>query len=219
MENSHLFPPVIILAAGKSERLGVPKGLKQIRKSYWLETQLTALNGWASRAVVVLGFHVEKYFEAIPFLSEGCQREVLWKQLTLNVEVNPEPELGPFSSLQCGIKAILHHDSMGKSKSGVFVLPVDTPVPAPSIWEDLFKVKISDPKAFVALPVFEGKRGHPVWLSHQFIQELQIYSPRDPKSRLDWQIRLLSSEKIKEVESSDSKILMNLNTKEDFMRL
>ena len=85
-------PPadVVVLAAGRSSRMGVPKGLFPFEGRPWLLTQLSALA--SRRVVLVLGHDAPRYDEAIPDLAAR-----------VDVAVNPDPDRGPFSSLQTGL--------------------------------------------------------------------------------------------------------------------
>jgi molybdopterin-guanine dinucleotide biosynthesis protein A len=114
-----VLPEVVVLAAGRSSRMGEPKGLWAIGGKPWLEHQLDAIDALGAGAVLVLGFDRQRYLEALPELEDRA-----------SVVVNRAPERGPFSSLQCGLRV---------SGSPAFVLPVDVPVPVPAVWQALYE--------------------------------------------------------------------------------
>ena len=63
--------------------------------------------------------------------------------------VNPNPELGQLSSLQCGLRAVTGADA-------VFFTPVDYP----AISRRTVELLLARSGTF-AMPRFEGRRGHP----------------------------------------------------------
>ena len=146
--------------------------------------------------IVVLGKDATLYQENIPELIESI------------VIVNPQPERGPFSSIQTGLLGL-----KDKYQSGVFILPLDVPCPSKEVWEQL-AVELSSSEANVTIPEFNGKRGHPVLLSDDFKQHLQTCSS---DSRLDFEIRSQKElQKAKIISVNDKNITLNLNTLEEW---
>jgi len=77
------------------------------------------------------------------------------------IAVNPRPEDGMFSSIRLGL-ALVPQDA-----AGVFVTPVDcvpTADPAPVLDAMLHAMRTAPNPAGAFVPVFAGKRGHPVLL-------------------------------------------------------
>jgi molybdenum cofactor cytidylyltransferase len=168
--------------------MGEPKGLVVFEGRPWIETQLDALAG--RRVVVVLGQDRARYLEALPALGPL-------------VVANPDPDRGPFSSLQVGLGLV--------APGPAFVLPVDVPAPSPSVWaslEDALR-----PDADAVLPVFDGRGGHPVLLAASFIP---LLLSRDPSSRLD---RELAAARAVRVPVDDPRVRLNLNAPEDWGKL
>src|SRR4051812_27701544 len=88
--------PLVILAAGASDRMGSPKGLLSINGQPFLAWQLARYEAASGTTYkVVLGAAAKAYQERI---------------LGLASVINPHPELGPFSSLQIGLRALLESD-------------------------------------------------------------------------------------------------------------
>lgn len=199
MESLGRNSAAIILAAGKSSRAGMPKGLIEVQGRPWIERQIEALRrAGVARIVVVLGHNREAY-------------ERVLKGLPVLTAINPEPDRGAFSSLQCGIQAL------GRDEGVAWVLPVDVPCPSRAVWQSL-EDEASLRGADAALPTHHGKGGHPVRLSKGFARALLSVSPTEPDARLDHQIHRLPHDKVSRVEVSDSKVLANLNTLDDFLR-
>ncbi|HEY8039995.1 MAG TPA: nucleotidyltransferase family protein [Polyangiaceae bacterium] len=191
---------VVVLAAGRSSRLGQPKGLVAVRGRPWLEHQLEALAGTGvgvRRVVLVLGFDREAYLAALPGVAS----------MAVPV-VNGAPERGPFSSLQCGLAEVVRDGDRP-----AFVLPVDVPVAAPDVWEAL--AGALGPGIDAVVPV-HGKGGHPVLLSSTLVRHLLTLPPEGPESRLDLQLRLVS---VARVPVADARVGLNLNVAEDWGKL
>ena len=67
--------PLILLAGGRSSRMGTPKGLLDYQGHPWLVEQLRRFKAASGkRAIIVLGFHQAPYFEQIPWLEKAVQQ-------------------------------------------------------------------------------------------------------------------------------------------------
>ena len=98
MENKPIF---VLLVGGKSERMGLPKGILLYQETFWILEQLNRIsNSNLTTVFIGLGFHFEKYFEKIPWLKEAQADFVMYKNLKIRVVVNSSPERGSFSTLQ-----------------------------------------------------------------------------------------------------------------------
>ncbi|HEY8091608.1 MAG TPA: NTP transferase domain-containing protein [Polyangiaceae bacterium] len=183
--------PVIVLAAGQSSRLGEPKGLVVVEGRTWIDRQLEALGG--RRAVLVLGHDRDRYLPVILALGRP-----------VDLVTNPDPDRGPFSSLQEGLAAV-------DAGSAAFVLPVDVPAPGKAVWEAL---EASLGAAEAAVPVHEGKGGHPVLLGPALVARLLT---RPASSRLDEELRALPL--VARVPVDDPRVGLNLNTASDWGRV
>jgi len=190
--------PLILLCAGRSERLGAPKGLVPFEGELWLGRQLKSfftLGG--QNVIVVLGYDAGLYL----------QQESLWKKTgsgLIDVVINDTPERGPFSSLQMAIRFLL-----SKEVKGAFVLPIDVPCPEKGVWQALSLQTKSD--YWAVIPAFAGCAGHPVWLGRRFFEPLLKVSPEDSDGRLDRQIDCLNIDQKKIIPVTDPKVAMNLN--------
>lgn len=184
--------PLIILAAGKSSRMGFPKGLMPYREKKLLQYQIEhffSLGG--KKVVVVLGEHRERYLKEIPALS-NCQ-----------LVFNDKVDLGPFYSLQLALN-LLENDK------GAFLIPMDTPGANPSVWKNLSKSHQG--KEWVTIPTFEERGGHPIILNQSFFKTLLSVDPQSEEARLDVQIKKLTQEKIRRFSVKDSRIRLNINS-------
>ncbi len=215
--------PLILLAGGKSSRMGQPKGLVSVEGEPWILHQLQSFrDAGGTRAVVVLGYDSEAYFSAIPEFLKACQQ---WTELSevpgLEVGVceNNLPEFGPFSSIQAGILRLGWSALLEPRERGVFILPVDCPAASPSTWQRLSETFLGS-TIDCCLPELPGGRGgHPVLISQALANRTVTLDPATPESRLDQVIRELRPERLTRVSVEDPRVGMNLNTPEDWLQL
>lgn len=139
----------IVLAAGKSERMGQPKALLTYRGVTFLDRILLAIeNSEISETIVVVGHN----------------REEIASQVRLGVVVsNPDYESGMVTSLKVGIRAL------PDEASGAAIFLVDHPM----IDEKTINALVSrfEPGVIIA-PVYDGRRGHPVLFSRTVLYEI-----------------------------------------------
>jgi molybdenum cofactor cytidylyltransferase len=189
---------VVVLAAGRSSRMGVPKGLVPFRGTPWLTVQLDAVVSAGARPIVVLGKDRDRYLEALPDLASRVQ-----------LSFNDDPDRGPFSSLQCGLAAALPSRS-------VFVLPIDVPAAQPPVWAALLFALHEGEGRDAAIPQHEGRGGHPVLLSVSLVARLRR---RPADSRLDAELAELPAPRVARVPVDDPRVRLNLNAPEDWVKL
>ena len=139
----------VILAAGASRRLGRPKALLTFRGETFLDRLLGHFFSVCSEVIVV---------------TRPDQPIIETRGIGLSPKfvVNPEPELGMLSSLQCGIAAI------SPQAEAVIFSPVDY---AP-VRRDTIQQIVGAFNGILTLPMYRGKRGHPCILSRQLTKEL-----------------------------------------------
>jgi molybdenum cofactor cytidylyltransferase len=184
--------------------MGEPKGLVVLRGRPWIAWQLDAVAGVVpvERVVVVLGHDRPRYELEVPDLRSRA-----------HVVQNPDPDRGPFSSLQCGLAAIDESIGLG---AGVFVLPVDVPAAAAEVWTAL--AAALTPSLDAVVPVHDGRGGHPVFLAGAFARHLRGVSPH---SRLDAELAAAPErgQSVSRIEVADFRVRLNLNAPEDWAKL
>lgn len=187
--------PVIILAGGDSKRMGEPKGLLNYRGKPFLVHQIEQMSEIGlSEIIVVLGKDYRLYHEKVPELNG------------VEFTTNPSPDRGQFSSIQCGMQ-----EARSSVTTGVFIFPIDVPCPGREVWEELSS-SLGSSDIAVTIPEFQGKKGHPVLISREFMKQL-IACESD--SRLDYEIRKqIDLKKAKIISVNDKNITRNLNTPE-----
>jgi molybdenum cofactor cytidylyltransferase len=182
----------IVLTAGKSERMGTPKALLSIYGRTFLENILDAISrSTIGQTLVVTGHHHEEIVRRVPLP---------------HVVFNPDYEQGMITSFQKGIRAL------PPTAEGALLFLVDHPLVAPTTINSL--IAHFAPTRIV-LPVFEGRRGHPVLFARDVLQEIldltasqgaNIVVRKDPT-------------RILEVPVGERGILVDVDTPEDFERL
>ena len=128
----------IILAAGESRRMGRSKAFLPFREGTFLSTIAGVLGQRCSPVIAVFGFDAERCIETA-------------RPLGLLAVDNPDYRLGMLTSLQAGLRAVPHN-----CDTVLFTL-VDHPAISLSTVEALLRSGAS-----IAIPRFEGQRGHPV---------------------------------------------------------
>jgi molybdenum cofactor cytidylyltransferase len=137
----------VILAAGESTRMGFPKALLRYRDETFLDTLTGLFAARCSTVVVVLGAHAAR-------IREGARRPA-------EFVFNAAYTRGMTSSLQCGLRAV------PAGIEGVLLTLVDHPAVAPATLDAL----LADPRPLLRVPRYQGRRGHPIWLSRDLIPE------------------------------------------------
>lgn len=187
---------IILLAGGASTRMGAPKPLLKFKNTTWLEHQIESLKSLKPHALVVV----------LGYAADEILNKVSSKVLSNNVQIciNPNPERGQFSSIQCGIKAAVAQ----ATDKVIFILPIDVPAPKNEVWRALYE---EAERSDIVQPEYLGKGGHPIVLSSKMTQKILR---ADSSSRLDSLVKLEKNKKRLAVE--DAQVTMNLNTPEEF---
>lgn len=143
----------IILSAGESRRMGMPKALLEFRGETFLDGLIARFAVHCDPVIVVLGHDADRIRRAITQASQVVE--------------NPDYTLGMLTSLQCGLRALPANVS-----HAAFTL-VDHPNPA----DATIAAVVNAPPSPVVIPRFAGRKGHPVRLSRVVIDELLALPP------------------------------------------
>jgi molybdenum cofactor cytidylyltransferase len=183
----------IVLAAGKSERMGRPKALLPLRGKTFLENILAAIaSATVEETCVVVGHHRDE----IERLVKPSARIVF----------NPDYEQGMITSLQAGIR------SLPLRTSGALLCLVDHPLVDSETIELL--VRNVGPDRIV-VPTFEGRRGHPVLFGSRILQEILALSASQGANIVVQK----DPSRVVQVSVNSRGILVDVDTPEDFLKL
>jgi molybdenum cofactor cytidylyltransferase len=186
---------IIILAAGKSERMGQQKMLMPYADQTIIEHIIEkALKSNAGEVRVILGSHHDEITEKI-------------LHLPVKITYNDRFENGMLSSVQSGFNAL-----SSSSKAGMILLG-DQPMVKISVINRLIESFFKTKKGIV-LPVYNGKRGHPVIIDSVYITEINKLNPNIGLRQLMEE----RSEDIHEVEVDTDTILKDIDTITDYNR-
>jgi molybdenum cofactor cytidylyltransferase len=192
------FSPVscVILSAGDSGRMGMHKALLPFghEKMAFLEK-------------ISASYQQAGIDQQIVVINKSLHRILKSTRLSLPAEVefviNPYPENGRFYSLQSGMMKV-------GAGSYVFIQNADNPFTEPELLINMIENKT---KAGVITPCFAGKAGHPVLINPVVCESIRAC--KNPDARLDYFLRDFPSFN---VESNNSRILVNINTPADYTK-
>lgn len=180
----------VILAAGRSSRLGHHKACLQVSPTEQAWERI--LNQHLDSGLVP---HFVVSQELAKYLSPDISKAI--------VLINRKPEKGPLSSLQLALKQI-------KFASGVLMHPVDHPLVAASTLLRLKSIHLHSPDR-ILIPTSNGKKGHPVVFGHPFLSDL-LAAPLEEGASF---VVRRHAGSIRLIEVEDEGILANLNSPED----
>jgi len=185
----------VILSAGSSVRMGKHKAfLKFDNESNFLQkTAEVYCKAGIEQVIVVVN---SELFELI-----SQSNLVLSEQVKL--VVNDKPELGRFYSLQTGLKLI-------RAGNSCFFQNIDNPFISRELLHELINHKA---EAEVIIPVVQKQSGHPVLIKPLVVQK--INESRNYEVRIDVFLKQFIEKKI---ETQDQKILININSEEDYLK-
>jgi molybdenum cofactor cytidylyltransferase len=149
---------------------------------------LEAMAAFCGRIIVVAGFAPEKI------------RRLVRGRSGIEVAVNENFADGMLTSIQTGIRLI--------RAPRFFLLPGDMPLVKAPVYQKLLAVK-----ADIVVPLYQGRRGHPVLLSGRLIPELLAEPPASSLGRF---IRRHGSET---VEVDDPGIFADLDDRNDIKKI
>ena len=198
-------PVLILLAGGKSTRMGSPKGLLDYRGKLWILEQISRYKYVQNPSVYIgLGYDSKHYFSAIPWFKEAINDLYLYDGVELKVIINHQPEFGAFSTLQIVLDKVA-------TNATVLVQPIDVPlVNVQSL------VSIINENNIIVIPECDSINGHPVKLKPEFWNTLLSIDISTKEARLDAQIKNNNTSSITFINVTDSSVYQNINTINDW---
>lgn len=186
----------VILSGGSSSRMGSPKALLQYQGRAFLEHLLEVTrhpNICARR--VVLGVHAEPIVKAVDLAAD-------------EIVINEHWEKGQLSSIQLALR------SLPPRTSGILLCLIDHPLISAELVNELIQA-FQATRAPIVLPLYEGRRGHPVIFSAQLYTELMGASLQVGAREVVW----AHQKEICEMETNEEGCVLNLNDPEAFSRI
>jgi molybdenum cofactor cytidylyltransferase len=142
----------VVLAAGKSSRMGVNKLLLDIEGKTVLDRLLESLMQGVDDVVVVIGFNPN------PITKIAKAHDAF-------VAYNPDYEKGMTTSFQTGLRAV-------KSADAAFLVLSDQLGLKPELLKGMLAALEGIPGVLIVSPTYNGKRGHPVLFNAQLFGEI-----------------------------------------------
>ena len=178
----------IILSGGASRRMGSPKALLSYQGRPFLEHLLeVAHHPKIGVRRIVLGADAEPIAKEVD-LAPG------------EIVINEDWEKGQLSSLQAALR------SLPPQTDGVILLLIDHPLISSTLVDELIETFYNSRKPIV-LPVYEGRRGHPVIFSSALYEELLNAPPETGARSVVW----AHSAEVQIVQTNEEGCVLNLN--------
>ena len=186
----------LILAAGKSQRMGKPKLLLEFFGRTFLEhVYEEAIQSALSEVRIVIGHDSERIQSRFPNLKD--------KML-----INPHYDQGQLSSIQCGLR----HFRQNKI-DGVMVFLIDHPFVNRTLIDKLIK-RYNKCGCSIVIPSYRRRRGHPIIFAESLFDEL-LNAPAD---RGAVSVVRRHEREILHVEVDNPGVLIDIDTPEDYLK-
>ena len=178
----------VILSGGASRRMGSPKALVPHQGRSFLEhlLHITKLGTIGVRRVV-LGADAVAIAETVSLRAD-------------EIVVNEDWEKGQLSSIQAALK------SLPAGTDGILLCLIDHPLVSRELVSNLTERFYSSGKAIV-LPVYKGRRGHPVIFGATLYEEL-LAAPLETGARA---VVWAHSDEVSEMDTIEEGCVLNLN--------
>ncbi|MDQ1352105.1 MAG: molybdenum cofactor cytidylyltransferase [Acidobacteriota bacterium] len=184
----------IILAAGFSSRAGTFKMELPVSEKTLLERVIEGMTPVCPRIIVVAGYRAER----ISRITRGYPM--------VEVVFNPIYEKGMFSSVQEGVRHV--------RGDLFFIVPGDHPCIPQEVYRRLKEAaEKSNPGVDVFIPVFKGRKGHPVAMKRPMAAKI-LEEPPDSTLRT-----VILRNGFQLVEGEHEGILWDIDTMEDYRKL
>lgn len=180
----------VLLAAGKSSRMGRCKPLLPLGEEAVIDRCLNTLHqGGVNEIIVVVSAHGEDVARAA-------------RKYPVQIAVNPDESGDMASSIRVG------RDNTNPETSGIIVALCDYPLVMPDTVRTLIDQHLKYPECIIT-PVCKGRRGHPLLIPLIILEELAEGKTLRDVLRKD-------ATRIREVPLDDTGILIDMDTPDDY---
>ncbi len=198
-ENNFIKPKkrveAVVLAAGKSTRMGQQKLLMPYKNSSIIKRVVEALSNSLVNQITVVTGSDKKAIE-----KELVACDILFTH-------NEKYENGMLSSVQKGVETV------NQNCDGIMILLGDQPMVSKSVIDRLISV-FQKTKSGLIVPAYKGKRGHPVLIDSKYREQINSINPEIGLREL-----FLNNENdILEVEINTNDILKDIDTPEEYKK-
>jgi len=195
------MPIAILPAAGASRRMGRPKLLLPFRGRPLVAGVVDALRGGGVETLVLVTSPEDEELRS-------------WaREAGVTVAVNPDPERGMLSTIREGIASLGGAAALVERGETLLVSPADLPNLSAGTVTALLE-RMAETGTPLAVPVYRGKRGHPLAIAPALIAEIDTL---DPAVGLK-QLRDRHEVELLEIEVVDSGVVEDVDTPEDYER-
>lgn len=185
----------VILSGGASSRMGSPKALLPYQGRPFLEHLLKiTIHPEIGARRVVLGADAESIAKAIPLKAN-------------EMIINSQWEKGQLSSIQAAVR------KLPAGTEGMLLLLIDHPLISSLLVGELI-AQFHKSRKPIVLPVYEGRRGHPVIFSASLYPEL-LRAPVETGARA---VVWAHADEVEEVPTNEEGCVLNLNDPETLNR-
>jgi molybdenum cofactor cytidylyltransferase len=186
----------VILSGGASSRMGSPKALLPYQGRPFLEHLLDVTHHpKIGVRRVVLGAHAEPIARAVDLSAD-------------EIVINEDWEAGQLSSIRVALR------SLPENTEGLLLCLIDHPLVSAALVHDLIE-RFSATGKPIVLPVYEGRRGHPVIFAAALYGEL-LSAPIETGARA---VVWAHAADVEEVRTNEEGCILNLNDPNAFERM
>jgi molybdenum cofactor cytidylyltransferase len=192
----------LLPAAGASRRMGRPKLTLPYAGGTLVGSLVASLRGGGVSTILLV-------------TAPGDEDLRAWaREAGVAVAVNPDPERGMLSTILEGIAALGGAAALADREELLLVSPADLPAIRPETVARLIR-EATEAGAPLALPVYHGRRGHPLAIAPALIPEIETL---DPAVGLR-QLRDRHEAELLEIEVEDAGVVLDVDTPAEYESL